>query len=191
MSAQYTIVADACVLYSAPVRDLLLELAVKDIFQARWSEKILDEMKHSILKNRPDISPEAMEKLILNMNKHTRDCLVEENIPLIEAIEGLKDQNDRHVVATALQCRAHMIVTWNLKDFPIKALQKYRLEISDPDKFLLAQYDLAPGVFIHAIQTIRKRLKRKPKSADEYLDTIARAGLPRTAAKLRPMTIAF
>jgi hypothetical protein len=34
---------DACVLYPAPLRDLLMQLAVADLFQARWTEAIHDE----------------------------------------------------------------------------------------------------------------------------------------------------
>lgn len=38
---QYTAVLDACVLYPAPLRDLLLSLAVEGVFRARWTERIM------------------------------------------------------------------------------------------------------------------------------------------------------
>ena len=38
---QYTALLDANVLYSAPVRDLFMQLAVSDVFRARWTENIL------------------------------------------------------------------------------------------------------------------------------------------------------
>src|SRR5690348_13371154 len=41
--AGYTVVLDACVLYPAPLRDFLLELAGSGIFRARWTEAIHDE----------------------------------------------------------------------------------------------------------------------------------------------------
>lgn len=34
---RYTAVLDACVLYPAPLRDLLLSLAAEDVFGARWT----------------------------------------------------------------------------------------------------------------------------------------------------------
>jgi hypothetical protein len=34
---------DASVLYAAPVRELLLELALSDLFQAKWTERINEE----------------------------------------------------------------------------------------------------------------------------------------------------
>ena len=30
---------DACVLYPAPLRDLLMRLALTDLFQARWTDR--------------------------------------------------------------------------------------------------------------------------------------------------------
>jgi hypothetical protein len=41
-------VYDACVLHPAPVRNLLLRLAVAGVVQARWTERILDECFASI-----------------------------------------------------------------------------------------------------------------------------------------------
>ena len=34
---------DACVLYPAPLRDLLMRLTLTDLFQARWTDQIHDE----------------------------------------------------------------------------------------------------------------------------------------------------
>jgi hypothetical protein len=36
MSSHFTVVYDACVLYPAPLRDLLMRLALTDRFRARW-----------------------------------------------------------------------------------------------------------------------------------------------------------
>ncbi|MCA2996342.1 MAG: toxin-antitoxin system, toxin component, PIN family protein [Gemmatimonas sp.] len=39
----FTVVYDACVLYPAPLRDLLIGIAGTGIVRARWSDQILDE----------------------------------------------------------------------------------------------------------------------------------------------------
>lgn len=49
---------DASVLYSAPLRDLLLELAVSDPYRAKWSEAVHDEWMAALLRARPDLSRE-------------------------------------------------------------------------------------------------------------------------------------
>lgn len=40
---RFTVVYDACVLYPAPLRDLLMRLALTDLYRARWSNQIHDE----------------------------------------------------------------------------------------------------------------------------------------------------
>lgn len=41
--SQFTAIFDACVLYSAPLRDLLMHLALADLFRAKWTEAIHEE----------------------------------------------------------------------------------------------------------------------------------------------------
>ena len=41
--AAFTALYDACVLYPAPLRDLLMHLALTDLFRARWTEAIHEE----------------------------------------------------------------------------------------------------------------------------------------------------
>lgn len=48
---RYTALLDANVLYSAPVRDLFMQLAVSDVFRARWTEDIHREWIDALLRN--------------------------------------------------------------------------------------------------------------------------------------------
>jgi hypothetical protein len=48
-------VLDACVLYSAPLRDLLLSLASAGLYQARWTIAIQHEWISNLLRHRPDL----------------------------------------------------------------------------------------------------------------------------------------
>lgn len=98
MSSNFTVVYDACVLYPAPLRDLLMRLALTDRFRARWSNTIHDEWIRNLLKQRPELDPAALEKTRALMNSSVRDSLVEGFEHLIPAIE-LPDPDDRHVVA--------------------------------------------------------------------------------------------
>ncbi len=41
--SKFTVVYDACVLYPAPLRDLLMRLALTDLFKAQWTEDIHEE----------------------------------------------------------------------------------------------------------------------------------------------------
>jgi predicted nucleic acid-binding protein len=182
--ATFTALYDACVLYPAPLRDLLMELALTDLFRAKWSSMIHDEWTRSVLKNRPDISPDVLKRTRELMDMHVRDCLVEYFEDLIPALQ-LPDPKDRHVLAAAIRGRADVIVTYNLKDFPEKDLRKYGIAAQHPDEFLTHVLDLAPGTVCAAAQTHRKRLRNPGKTVDQYLEALERQALNEFVAKLR------
>jgi hypothetical protein len=50
----FTAVYDANILYSASLRDLFVELALTNLFAARWTEEIHSEWMRNVLKNRPE-----------------------------------------------------------------------------------------------------------------------------------------
>lgn len=49
----FTAVYDACVLYPAPLRDLLVRLAGKGLYRAKWTAQIDEEWKRNLLKDFP------------------------------------------------------------------------------------------------------------------------------------------
>jgi hypothetical protein len=51
-SPKFTAILDACVLYPAPVRDLLLHLANFDLYKPKWTKEINEEWKRNLLNNR-------------------------------------------------------------------------------------------------------------------------------------------
>ena len=79
--SQFTVVYDACVLYPAPLHDLLIRLALRDLFRARWTDEILDEMQRAILERRPELSAQ-IERTRELMNAHVRDAVVTGYQPL-------------------------------------------------------------------------------------------------------------
>lgn len=89
MYSNFTVILDACVLYPAPIRDLLLQLASRGLFRARWTKKIEEEWVSSLLKNRPDITREQLEWTCNRMRTSIRDCLVEDYEDLSEGIKLL------------------------------------------------------------------------------------------------------
>ncbi len=184
MNSHFTVVYDACVLYPAPLRDLLMRLALTDVFRARWSNQIHDEWIESILKDRPDLKRESLEKTRTLMNSNVRDCLVTGHEYLIPSIE-LPDPKDRHVVAAALHCGANLIITANIKDFPDEKLSRYRLEAQHPDDFIFNQFDLSTAAVVQAAADQRRALKNPPKSVDDFLDCLLKQGLPQTVDRLR------
>ncbi len=182
-SARYTAVLDANTLYPAPLRDLLLSLAVDGLYRARWTAQIHAEWVRNLARNRPEIEAH-LGALVELMNRSVPDCLVENHEGLIAGLV-LPDADDRHVLAAAIAGHADAIVTFNLKDFPEDALAPYRIEAIHPDDFVLNQLELRPYEALAAVKKMRARLTRPPLSAVDLIATLERSGLPASAAHLR------
>jgi hypothetical protein len=135
---RFTVVYDACVLYPAPLRVLLMRLALTDLYQARWSDESHDEWITAVLRNRPDLSRQQLERTRSLMNAHVRDALVDGHQPLIPALQ-LPDPDDRHGLAAAIRCGADLIITFNLDDVPEHTLASHGLGACHPDLFLIDQ----------------------------------------------------
>lgn len=183
MSA-FTVVYDACVLYPAPLRDILLQLATTDLFRARWTARIHDEWTRNALKNNPTIRPETLNRTRELMDSHVRDALVVD-YEYLEPQLSLPDNDDRHVLAAAIHGRANAIVTFNLKDFPADRLAPHGIEAINPDDFLMDIWDLDKAKMLESLQTVRARLKNPPLTADEYIELVQRQRLPQLAHALR------
>lgn len=181
---KFTALLDANVLYPAPIRDLFMRLAVSDIFAARWTNRIHDEWIRNLLKNRPDLNIQQLERTKNLMNAHVRDCLVED-YAIFEQNLNLPDEDDKHVLAAAIKCNAQVIITFNLKDFPVAELSKYDIEAISPDEFLLNQLDLNLALVCHVVKQHRAVLKNPSKSIADYLDTLESCGLVISADVLR------
>lgn len=175
---------DACVLYPAPLRDLLVRLARTGLFRARWSGRIHEEWIRGVLRTRPDLADRLARTRSL-MDQAVEDALVIGHEALIPDLV-LPDADDRHVLAAAIVGRADVIVTFNLKHFPSGPLAPYRIEAQHPDVFIRHVLDLDEAVALGAVKAHRASLRRPAVSVDGYLDTLTRQGLPETVAFLRP-----
>lgn len=181
--SQYAVLFDANVLYPAPLRDALMQLAVTDLFKAKWTADIHREWIEALLRNEPHRDRAALERTRDLMDRSTRDSLITGYEPLIAGL-ALPDPDDRHVLAAAIVGRCDAIITFNQKDFPAAALAPYGIETQHPDDFFCNQLSLAPGLVCSALRKVRARLKNPPKTVEEYLAVLTRQGLVATVAEL-------
>jgi predicted nucleic acid-binding protein len=185
--SNFIVLYDACVLYPAPLRDLLMNLAITDLYRAKWTNEIHDEWINSILANRNDLDRKFLERTRDRMNLSVRDCLVE-NYQYLIPVLGLPDPNDVHVLAAAIHSNSSVIVTYNLKDFPKKIISQHGIEAQHPDEFLMNLFDLSSETVCLSVKRHRASLKSPPKTIDEYLSTLERQSLDNFVQKLRNFT---
>jgi len=179
----FVAVYDACVLFPAPLRDLLVRLARTGLFRAKWTDEILDECFRNVAAKR-GAKPEALARTRLLMNQAVADCLVSNYEPLIDGL-SLPDPGDRHVLAAAIRCAAQVIVTFNMDDFPSAAMAPYEIEAQHPDDFVLNVIDLDVAAVSRVVQEQAADLHKRPRTPRELLETLAEQRLVRSAARLR------
>ncbi|MEI2621662.1 MAG: PIN domain-containing protein [Candidatus Nanopelagicales bacterium] len=180
----FVVLYDANVLYPSTLRDLLIRVAQAGLVQAKWTDRILDEVFDALSANRPDLDSQRLARTRSLLNAAVRDCLVTGYEPLIEAVE-LPDPDDRHVLAAAIRARAQVIVTNNLKDFPPTTLEAWDMEAKPPDDFILDQIDLSREAVHSAVQRIADSREKPPATFLDVLAMLEGDGLFKAAAALR------
>ncbi|MDR1185461.1 MAG: PIN domain-containing protein [Coriobacteriales bacterium] len=166
-----TIVYDSNVLYPSTLRDVLIRLGRKGLVQPKWTERILDETFGNLVKNRPDIDKSRLSRTRELMSAAFLDVVVDEYELWIDQIV-LPDENDRHVVAAAIQSEAKVIVTKNLKDFPEDELGKWDIVVKHPDAFLTEMFVRHPTAVAEIIDEIATTWKSLDTTRDDVLASL-------------------
>jgi hypothetical protein len=129
-----------------PIVDTLLRLAEEPAFYTpKWSPHILQEVRET-LQGKFGYSPEQVQRRIGAIECAFPDAMVTGYEGLIPIMAN--DAEDRHVLAAAVKCGAHSIVSDNVKHFPAEALSPCNLECLTADDFMTHQYHLNPDAFI-------------------------------------------
>lgn len=175
-SSRFTAILDANVLYPAPLRDFLLTLADVNLYRPKWSQTIQGEWVRNLLLKRPDLNHKSLQRTCDAMNAAFPDATVTNYSEIMSGLI-LPDFDDRHVLAAAIKCNADVIVTFNLKDFPVNYLKAYDIEPQHPDDFIMNIIHLDEATALQALTNQIKRLKNPSKSTIEVLDTLENGGL--------------
>jgi predicted nucleic acid-binding protein len=113
----YAAVLDANVLVPSALCDTLLRLAADGFYRPLWSEQILKEVEHAILRIRPELDPIRVARRIDAM----RAAFIDANVEGWEEVAAgldLPDPDDRHVLAAAIAGGAQAIVTVQREGLP-------------------------------------------------------------------------
>jgi predicted nucleic acid-binding protein len=174
----YVAVLDACVLVPMPLCHTLLNLAEEPaLYIPKWSEEILAEVSRVLL--RLNRSEDQIKRRLTAMHTSFEDAVIEGYEDLIQVMKN--DPKDRHVLAAAVRGGAHVIVTQNIKHFPLEALKPYGIARATADEFLCNQFYLEPGIAMEALEKqasdinsdVNSVLSKLKLSAPEFVRAIA------------------
>jgi hypothetical protein len=138
--ADFRVVLDACVLANFAVADVFLRFAEEPrLFLPRWSEEILTETWRTHVKDLgwPERLAGAFDQVL---REHFPEALVTGYDWLIDHCQN--DPKDRHVLACAIQAKAEVITTFNVRDFPAESLLPWNIVAMHPQDQLLSLYGL-------------------------------------------------
>jgi hypothetical protein len=152
---------DTCVLWPSLQRDVLLSFAVEGLYRPVWSSAILEELKYSEERKlirrgaEPTDARRRAQRLITTMRSAFDDAEAD-GWQSLEGSYGLPDPDDEHVVAAAVVGGAGVIVTSNLRHFPIESLPA-GIEVQSPAVFAHHAVSLNPIAAMTAIEQIAAR----------------------------------
>lgn len=177
-SVRFTCVLDANVMYPLWIRDLLLWFAHYDLYTPKWNKHIFDEWIR-VMQNKGISEDEALRRIKI-VNDAFPDALVENYEPLIETLK-LPDINDNHVLAAAIKTNADIIITNNLKHFPLDYLSTFGLSAKEADDFFTDIIDLNQETSLKAFRELVLNKKNPPLDEYQVLDILRKNGLLNTA----------
>jgi hypothetical protein len=163
----YTAVLDADVLHPHISVDLLLRLAEHRVFQPRWSDEILAEVRGSLL--RRGLDEARIDRRLGLMREHFPEASTKVGRRDLARVPDGVDSGDRHVAAAAFAARADGIVTRNVADFAADALERHGIEVLSLDAFLVGLWGLDPTAMITVLRELEADRTRPPRTVDELL----------------------
>ncbi len=189
------VVADADVLFGGATRALLIYLDYAGAIRLHCSPLILAEMSPALFDTERKVNLATAQENEVRMNQ----ALAGANIPTVAVQRNLqqvqhavKSAKDAHVAAAAYTLLAdeyypHLqtvgLVSRNLPDYDIPALQTLGVLVQHPDPFLLALTARQQAVVAGAFRAMRLDLASKP-TPDQLLVRLANDGQKQTAAAL-------
>ncbi len=183
--SSFSVVIDACALFPLTLRDTVLRAAEKELFRIHWSSEILDEVEGNLVSSGRTVADKA-RNLIHIMSEAFPEALVEGYEDLIPVMGN--SEEDRHVLAAAVRCKAQSIITMNLRHFPPDSLAKYDVEAQHPDGFLCDLLDLNQELLCQIIQEQAADMKIPPMTPLNLLDSLHKT-VPLFSNRIRDLLI--
>ncbi|WP_108815982.1 RSP_2648 family PIN domain-containing protein [Loktanella sp. Alg231-35] len=176
------VMLDACVLYPTVMREVLLGCAQQGLFEARWSERILEEWARAAGKLGPAQEVWARGEIATLAAKFPKASV--RYAAELEQRYWLPDAADIHVLTAAVVGSCDGILTMNAKDFPKNLLGDEALLRWDPDGFALLLLADAPEQVRGVANTVLAEANRLSEQPWTMRALMKKARMPRLGKAL-------
>ena len=159
---------DANVIRGQLTNNILLTLAERGVFEPRWSQHVIDEMR----RNRPlGVSEEKIDKRIAAMNRFFADAMTSGHEGLEPQMQA--DAKDKHVLAGAVHSESDVLVTDNIKDFHPPSSGPHAMKVERLSQFLSRKLALDEQRVKGALYAMVRDNTRDPRNMSQLLDKMA------------------
>jgi predicted nucleic acid-binding protein len=161
---------DADCLYSAPVRDTLLRLTDAGLYRVYWSHEILEEALRNLRLNGAMTDRQA-EHLRSALREAFPEAFVTGHRRLMVSLTCAPE--DRHVLAVAIRSGSRILVTNNVRDYPVASVTPFSIEVQTPDAFLCDVLASHPELVWRVLAEQAAALRNPPLTVQQLLDLLA------------------
>ncbi len=174
---------DANVLYSGTCRSLFIWLHTNKVVEIYWSQSAWNEVFRNFEINN---GVEVGAKFQTSMQKNAIDKYPEHMVRVDSFTPvGLKDKDDEHILAAAVQVNADFLLTNDVILFSENLSEKISVKLIKPDDFLVDEAALySPEAIKQSVNDHINNLSKTKPSRDNYLESLKRSQLGRFAAWL-------
>ncbi|MEO1276920.1 MAG: PIN domain-containing protein [Pseudomonadota bacterium] len=176
------VLLDANVLFPTIVRELLLGAAAEGLLTPLYSERILEEWRRAVGRRMPE-----NDAIVTSEITAVRVLWPAGEIALPEGLEetlSLPDPDDRHVLAAAIAGEAEALITFNLRDFPGRVLNRHGLLVRSPDSLLTELATEPESPMPEIAEAVRARAEAAFGAPQKLRPLFKRAHLPRLGKTL-------
>jgi predicted nucleic acid-binding protein len=177
-------VLDTNTIYPLEVRDFLFWLAYYELYSPKWSGHIFNEWI-DVMK-RKGIAEQEIIRRVNKANLAFPDAMVLKYSHIIDRL-CLPDPKDRHVLAAAIASKAEVIITKNLKDFPIEYLRTFNVTVQTPDHFISKMLKEHPYQAVDSFNQMLKHRSNPVINKQEMLTILKKQGLLLTSDALEQL----
>jgi predicted nucleic acid-binding protein len=176
---------DTSELFPFTIMDVLLTLAEDFLITWVWTDDLLDEWEHVIVREKQRTAESARSVTDaarasfgagrINAASY-RDRITDDLSP---------DPGDRAHVAACLDGRADVLLTGNLKHFSTPLLAEHHVEVMTADDYLIRLLRRRPAAVLDAFKTTAAARRNPPIAPADLAVRVERAGAPLFATAVR------
>ncbi|MFT4229366.1 MAG: PIN domain-containing protein [Microbacterium sp.] len=177
---------DTSELFPFTIMDVLLTMSEDFLFTWVWTDELLDEWEEVIVRESTR-TPESARSVTDAVRTHFGRSRIDGNLYQGEVSDDLSpDPGDRLHAAACIHGDVDVLLTRNLKDFEAPALARAGVQVKTSDTFLSELLSHRRQAVIESFTRAAGSKKNPPMTSAELADSIARAGAPQFAERLRP-----